>query len=444
MRPRDEFVSRRFALEPPRDGAPTGTAFPRLRVHLHDTTTGARSQPAGRDASPRAGRRLPRLRDRVRRSRPMSSSVRTASTSTLPPSAAHAIAELRRDALTSVLSQPAGRKACISGDGSASSTTGQPADYEHAGFAFKQPIALTLTPDGRHAPTVDFAGLTLWNFVRNATGALAFPTCWSGVAGLCATLRLHGMQAPIDVVLSANGRDAYVASKISGGLAVLTRDANGSITQPPFACLTNDGGDRCVQAARSRARRSEAVARTAATSTSPPPTWAGSTTLLPQPRHTGVLHPLDGLERAGVTYHGAAGSSARASTSRACRDHREPGQGATRLRCLGEPRRDLDLQPRTAARRHPTGYRHRPPDPRPCRPARAPAAARPRPPSPASRAPAGGSNENGGSAGEHIPDQVQRVQLEEDGEHERSRGHDHDDGRPRDELRPGNVPNASP
>ena len=254
MRPRDEFVSRRFALEPAGrrshgDGVPAAPGSSPRHDHRRALTTRGQGCIAScrASAAPASGPRWA--------SRPMSSSVRTASTSTLPPSGDprdRRVAPRRAHERALAASRAQGlhqrRREREQHNGPASRLRARRLRLQAADRA---------DPHARRSARPDrrFAGLTLWNFVRNATGALAFPTCWSGVAGLCATLRLHGMQAPIDVVLSANGRDAYVASKISGGLAVLTRDANGSITQPPFACLTNDGGDRCVQAARSRARR---------------------------------------------------------------------------------------------------------------------------------------------------------------------------------------------
>ncbi len=157
-----------------------------------------------------------------------------------------AVAELRRDPVSSVLSQPAGRKACISRDGSASSATGIKADCDLAYSAFKHPIALAITPDGAHVLAADNGSNELWDFPRSATGVLNAPSC----AG-CGTLAVHGVPAPADVAVAPDGA-VYVASATPGDLAVLTRNASGSLvgaSSAPgrYACVDNDGSDGCVQ-----------------------------------------------------------------------------------------------------------------------------------------------------------------------------------------------------
>ena len=147
-------------------------------------------------------------------------------------SADQAVAELTRDAASSVLAQPAGRPACISRDGTASSTTGKAADCTHAGLAFKQPFALALAPDGRDLLAVDLGGHALWTLARNSTtGVLDIAGCESPLAGACGTPAVHGMQTPTDVAFAPDGRQVYVASTSPGAVAVLARSATGSLAQ---------------------------------------------------------------------------------------------------------------------------------------------------------------------------------------------------------------------
>jgi DNA-binding beta-propeller fold protein YncE len=61
----------------------------------------------------------------------------------------------------------------------------------------------------------------------------------------------HTLRGPVDLAITAGGRDVYVASSIADGIAILNRDpATGVLSQPPgrAGCISQDGGGgRCTR-----------------------------------------------------------------------------------------------------------------------------------------------------------------------------------------------------
>ena len=221
-----------------------------------------------------------------------------------------AIGELKRDPSTSVLTQPAGRPACISRDTTASSTTGKGANCTLADLRFKQPFALAATPAADELLAVDLGGRALWSFPRDTvTGVLSQPWCESSVAGLCGAAVIHGMQMPRDVAIGPGGRHVYVTSNAPGGVAVLQRSPIGNLTQPAtgarYSCVTNDGGDGCVQGRALSGAEGLVIAPdgrdvyVAAVSSGAVDTFA-------RDAQTGDLHQLDGVDGC-LSYDGAGG-----------------------------------------------------------------------------------------------------------------------------------------
>ncbi|MDA0159100.1 lactonase family protein [Solirubrobacter ginsenosidimutans] len=218
-----------------------------------------------------------------------------------------AIAELRRDPATSILSQPPGRPACISRDGMASSTTGKEADCTHAGLAVKQPTALALTPAANHLFAVDRGGRALWTFPRNPAGVLAMPSCVSPVDGACGIPAVHGMQAPFDVAVAAD--DVYVTSTVPGGVAALRSAPSGALSQAAsgarHGCVTNDGSDGCVQG-RALAGAEAVVVAPDGRNVYVAAVLAGAIDTFERDPPTGGLHQLDGTGGC-LSYDGAGG-----------------------------------------------------------------------------------------------------------------------------------------
>ena len=218
-----------------------------------------------------------------------------------------AIAELRRDPATSILSQPAGRPACISRDGMASSTTGKEADCTHAGLDVKQPTALALTPAATYLHAVDRGGHALRTFPRNAAGVLAMPSCVSPVAGACGVAVVHGMQAPFDVAVAAD--DVYVTSAAPGSIAALRSKPSGALSQAAtgarYACVTNDGSDGCVQG-RALAGAESVVVAPDGRNVYVAAVLAGAVDTFERDPATGGLHQLDGPGGC-LSYDGAGG-----------------------------------------------------------------------------------------------------------------------------------------
>ena len=218
-----------------------------------------------------------------------------------------AIGELRRDPATSILSQPAGRPACISRDGMASSTTGKEADCTHAGLAFKQPTALALTPAATSLLAVDRGGHALWTLPRDPAGVLAMPSCVSPVAGACGVPAVHGMQAPFDVAVAAD--DVYVTSADPGSIAALRSAPSGALRQTAsgarYACVTNDGSDGCVQG-RALAGAESVVVAPDGRYVYVAAVLAGAIDTFERDPATGGLHQLDGADGC-LSYDGAGG-----------------------------------------------------------------------------------------------------------------------------------------
>lgn len=110
------------------------------------------------------------------------------------------------------------------------------------------PVKVAVSPDGANVYATTAYGDAITTFTRNAsTGKLTFQSCISNVAiDGCTTAPARGIQGPVDIVVSPDGRNVY-ASAVIGGL--ITFDRNPSTGELTFdACLSLFETPGCEQA----------------------------------------------------------------------------------------------------------------------------------------------------------------------------------------------------
>ncbi len=151
-----------------------------------------------------------------------------------------AVGIFSRDRRSGRLRQLRGREGCVSRNGDDGCATGRGLDFTRS---------LALSADGRNAYVTSADGVSA--FRRNrSSGALTQlegeAGCISGAARAgCALAR--GLEFPIDVSVSSDGRNVYVGSY--GGVVVFARDpATGTITQLPAeaGCIRRPGPAGCA------------------------------------------------------------------------------------------------------------------------------------------------------------------------------------------------------
>ncbi|MGZ9154038.1 MAG: beta-propeller fold lactonase family protein, partial [Candidatus Binatia bacterium] len=159
----------------------------------------------------------------------------------------NAVAVFSRDIATGKLVQSSDVTGCVSEDG-----TGGSCDD---GRALVTPEFVTISPDGKHVYAVTDTANSVVVFARDRiTGAL---TQLSGVAGCvsedgtggaCAIGR--GLSGGESAAVSPDGKNLYVASRVSGAVAVFSRNAmTGELTQLSgiAGCVSHDGtGGTCA------------------------------------------------------------------------------------------------------------------------------------------------------------------------------------------------------
>ncbi len=156
-----------------------------------------------------------------------------------------AMAVFVRDRKTGALTQPAGTDGCVSESGSG----GECAD----GKALDGVNGVAMSRNGKHVYVASVLGDAIAVFARDKkTGALTqLPgtdgcVSESGSGGECADGK--ALDAPFGVAVSRDGRNVYVASSASSGLAAFSRDKRtGALTQlgGTDGCVTEfgSGGD---------------------------------------------------------------------------------------------------------------------------------------------------------------------------------------------------------
>jgi 6-phosphogluconolactonase (cycloisomerase 2 family) len=148
------------------------------------------------------------------------------------------LAIFSRNANTGALTQLSGSAGCIAENGDGITC----AD----GTGLREPVFLTLSPDGSNVYVTSQASHAVAEFSRNVmTGELTqlsgLAACISedGTAMTCADG--NGLMGAIAVTLSPDGQNVYVASFISNAVTVFSRDNPAVPTQLQFADVNGDG-----------------------------------------------------------------------------------------------------------------------------------------------------------------------------------------------------------
>jgi len=161
---------------------------------------------------------------------------------------------LNRDTSTGAITQAAGTAGCFSADGSGGECTDG-----HGLGPVVQDVAVSA--DGKSVYAASFGG-GIVRFDRNtSTGALTQPAGAAGCisetgSGPCADG--HAIGAPMDVAVSLDGKNVYVATRFASSippgnetaaLVRLTRSTTtGAITEPAgtAGCISDDGSGPCA------------------------------------------------------------------------------------------------------------------------------------------------------------------------------------------------------
>jgi DNA-binding beta-propeller fold protein YncE len=142
------------------------------------------------------------------------------------------------------LTQKPGLAGCISDTGAGPCVDGRALSFLRS---------VTVSPDGASVYATSEVDDAVSVFDRAPDGRLTQKAGTAGCisntgAGPCGDGR--ALDEPASVTVSPDGENAYVASEISGAVAVFDRAANGTLTQRPgiAGCLSDDGAGPCVDA----------------------------------------------------------------------------------------------------------------------------------------------------------------------------------------------------
>jgi DNA-binding beta-propeller fold protein YncE len=155
-----------------------------------------------------------------------------------------ALARFTRNPATGAISQPAGPAGCVSEDGS-----GPCADGHALRFAWS--VVVSPDGKSVYATSIFYSAVVRFNR-NTTTGAITEPAGAAGCvsddgSGPCADG--HALVSPQSVVVSPDSKTVYVASGVSDAVARLDRNANtGAISQPAGAagCISDTGAGPCA------------------------------------------------------------------------------------------------------------------------------------------------------------------------------------------------------
>jgi 6-phosphogluconolactonase (cycloisomerase 2 family) len=143
------------------------------------------------------------------------------------------------------LSDGGGTDGCVSADGTGGACA--------TGKALGAPLRLDISPDGKHVYVASSDSHAVAMFSRGKQGALSQIGCISndGSGGDCTTG--NALAGAASVAVSQDGKNVYVAAKVSDAVGVYSRDKKtGLLTQlsPTDGCVSLDGtGGACATGA---------------------------------------------------------------------------------------------------------------------------------------------------------------------------------------------------
>ncbi len=153
----------------------------------------------------------------------------------VPGRGSDAIAILRSDPITGLLSQDAGPAGCVGGGSDA------PADCAPVS-GLDRPSGIAMTPDGGAVFVASTIAGTLTVFARDAgTGALSPAGCFQDAATtapIAGCTPVAGLDGAVGVAVTPDGRSIYVAAEDASAIVLFARDpASGALT--PAGCLAH-------------------------------------------------------------------------------------------------------------------------------------------------------------------------------------------------------------
>jgi DNA-binding beta-propeller fold protein YncE len=193
---------------------------------VRDPSTGAITQPAGTGGCISSNASTPCAQVRGLGA-PASVAVSPDGKNVYVASVFRGIAVLDRNPATGALTQPAGKAGCISEYGAMGTCTD--------GHGLKRPSAVDVSPDGKTVYVASEKSNAVARLDRNsATGALTQASGAPGCVGLGpACTHGHGLRAPVAVVVSPDGASVYAAARDSSAVVRLDRNTTtGAISQP--------------------------------------------------------------------------------------------------------------------------------------------------------------------------------------------------------------------
>jgi DNA-binding beta-propeller fold protein YncE len=153
-----------------------------------------------------------------------------------------AVAVFSRNLSTGVLTQLSGLDGCVSKTGTSNTCA--------VGAALGGATGLAMSPDGNYLYVASYDDNAVVRFSRNSTsGVLSYIGCIgnTNVGGACTVGRALG--GAVELVVSPNGGNLYVAAAVAHGIVVFTRNTStGAITQPSDStgCFNNNGSGTCT------------------------------------------------------------------------------------------------------------------------------------------------------------------------------------------------------
>ena len=155
----------------------------------------------------------------------------------------NAVVRLNRNPSTGAISQPAGAAGCISETGAGGCADGHGIDV---------PGGLAISPDGKSVYVASRGSEAVARLNRNTTtGAISQPAGAAGCvsdegAGPCANG--HGLELPVSVAVSPNGKTVYAAAFTNDAVVRFERNTTtGAIWQPNDlpGCVSESGAGNC-------------------------------------------------------------------------------------------------------------------------------------------------------------------------------------------------------